>query len=89
MEIATQTIIASTSMAVASSTANVTQEVSPWFSYTVDILLIITFLYILLFVKPNKNIEELSEDEKPNPLEQVLKTDSEEESVDAEKEEKE
>ena len=79
MEIATQTLIASTT-AIATSTANI-PEVSPWFSYIVDIILILVFLFILFFVKPNETPkEELSEEEKPNPLEKVLKTDSKEES---------
>ena len=81
MELATQTLIASTSMAVASTTAKVPQEVSPWFSYTVDIILILIFLYILFFIKPDENLKkEATEEEGPNPLEQVLKTDSKEES---------
>ena len=87
MEIATNTAIA-TSTIVATSTAKL-NEVPEWFSYTVDIALILIFLFILFFVKPEKSSdsikEELSEDEKPNPLEQVLKTDSTEEAKEEEK----
>ena len=81
MDIATFTTIA-TSTAVATSTANL-NEVPEWFSYTVDIILILVFLFIIFFVKPDENLkkEVTSEgDEQPNPLEQVLKTDSKEES---------
>ena len=75
MEIATFTSIA-TSTVAALSTANL-NEVPEWFSYTVDIILILVFLFILFFVKPDENLKkEATEEEGPNPLEQVLKTDS-------------
>lgn len=79
MDIATFTVIA-TSTAVATSTANL-NEVPEWFSYTVDIILILVFLFILFFVKPDENLRKEVADEgeeQPNPLEQVLKTDSDE-----------
>ena len=75
MDIATNTLIA-TATAVASSSVNV-PEVSPWVNYIVDIILIIAFLFIFFFVKPDENPKkEVPEEEAPNPLEQVLKTDS-------------
>ncbi len=79
MEIATFTSIA-TSTVVATSTAKL-NDVPEWFSYTVDIILILVFLFILFFVKPDENLkkEDIAEEE-PNPLEKVLKTDSKEES---------
>ena len=79
MEIATFTSIA-TSTVVATSTAKL-NDVPEWFSYTVDIILILVFLFILFFVKPDENFkkEDIAEEE-PNPLEKVLKTDSKEES---------
>ena len=79
MEIATYTAIA-TSTLVATSTPQL-NEVPEWFSYTVDIILILVFLFILFFVKPDENLkkEATAEEEGPNPLEQVLKTDSTEE----------
>ena len=78
MEIATYTAVA-TSTLVATSSANL-NEVPEWFSYTVDIILILVFLFILFFVKPDENIQKKSTEEyEPNPLEQILKTDSSEE----------
>ena len=77
MEIASTTLIA-TATAIASSSANI-NEVPEWFSYTVDIILILIFLFILFFVKPDENLKkDVTEEEAPNPLEQVLKTDSKE-----------
>ena len=74
MDIATYTAIATST--VATSTANI-NEVPEWFSYTVDIILVLIFLFILFFVKPDENLKkEVTEEEGPNPLEQVLKTDS-------------
>ena len=56
-------------------------DVPEWFSYTVDIILILVFLFILFFVKPDENLKkEDTAEEEPNPLEKVLKTDSKEES---------
>lgn len=78
MEIATYTAIA-TSTVVATSTAKL-NEVPEWFSYAVDIILILVFLFILFFVKPDENLKKATEEEGPNPLEQVLKTDSPEET---------
>ena len=79
MEIATFTSIA-TSTVVATSTAKL-NDVPEWFSYTVDIILILVFLFILFFVKPDENLKkEDTAEEEPNPLEKVLKTDSKEES---------
>ena len=79
MEIASTTLIA-TATAIASSSANI-NEVPEWFSYTVDIILILVFLFILFFVKPDENLKkEDTAEEEPNPLEKVLKTDSKEES---------
>ena len=79
MEIASFTSIA-TSTVVATSTAKL-NDVPEWFSYTVDIILILVFLFILFFVKPDENLKkEDSAEEEPNPLEKVLKTDSKEES---------
>ncbi|MBR4569172.1 MAG: hypothetical protein IKO19_00685 [Candidatus Riflebacteria bacterium] len=76
MEIATYTAIA-TSTLVATSTAKL-NDVPEWFSYAVDIILVLIFLFILFFVKPDEKLkkEAASEEEGPNPLEQVLKTDS-------------
>lgn len=69
-----------TATVLASSTASL-NEVPEWISYIVDIILILIFLFILFFVKPKTDAEvELTDEEKPNPLEQVLQTDSEEES---------
>ncbi len=71
------TIIA-TSSVVASSPIKF-KEVPESFSYSVDIVLIVIFLVIFLFVKPKDlQKEELTEEEKPNPLEKVLRTDSDE-----------
>ena len=79
MEIATYTAIATSTM-VATSTPQL-NEVPEWFSYTVDIILILVFLFIFFFVKPDENLKkEVTEEEGPNPLEQVLKTDSTEET---------
>lgn len=85
--IATATLIASISTEVTNATntlnasgTTAVKEVSPWFSYIIDILLIAIFLFLWFFVKPEKNPEEnLTEEEKPNPLEQVLRTDPVEE----------
>lgn len=79
MEIATYTAIATSTM-VATSTPQL-NEVPEWFSYTVDIILILVFLFIFFFVKPDENLKKVAtEEDGPNPLEQVLKTDSKEES---------
>ena len=68
-----------TATVLASSTATL-NEVPEWMSYIVDIILIVIFLFILFFVKPQKDAEvELTDEEKPNPLEQVLQTDMEDE----------
>ena len=77
MDIATNTLIA-TATSVASATSQI-PEVPAWYSYIVDIIFILLFLFVLFFIKPVKT-EELTEEEKPNPLEQVLKTDSPEET---------
>ena len=93
MEELTQTLIATatnlatftpdianaTSTINASATATV-NDVSPWISHIVDIILVALFLFIWIFVKPEQPKEEdLTEEEKPNPLEQVLRTDPVEE----------
>lgn len=84
---ATATIVASTT-SVASATKQI-PEVSPWVSYGVDIVLVIVFLYILLFTKAEKtNGEELTPEEMPNELEQVIRTDPEESETEAEAAEK-
>ncbi len=71
----------STSTGVASSPLPLkTKEVPESFSYIVDVILVIAFLLIVYFTKPQDNKEnELTEEEKPNPLEQVLRTDPVEE----------
>ena len=71
----------STSTGVASSPLPLkTNEVPESFSYIVDVILVIAFLLIVYFTKPQDNKEnELTEEEKPNPLEQVLRTDPVEE----------
>ncbi len=79
---ATTTVVASTT-SVASATKQI-PEVSPWVSYGVDIVLVIVFLYILLFTKAEKtNGEELTPEEMPNELEQVIRTDPEDSETEA------
>ena len=58
------------------------KEVPESFSYAVDIIYILLFFFVLFFIKPKANsaADELTEEEKPNPLELVLRTDSVEES---------
>lgn len=57
------------------------KEVPESFSFAVDIIFILLFFFVLFFIKPKEvPVEELTEEEKPNPLEQVLRTDSVEES---------
>ena len=58
------------------------KEVPESFSYAVDIIFILLFFFVLFFIKPKANsaADELTEEEKPNPLELVLRTDSVEES---------
>lgn len=58
------------------------KEVPESFSFAVDIIFILLFFFVLFFIKPKANsaADELTEEEKPNPLEQVLRTDSVEES---------
>ena len=89
--IATATLVASTT-STASATAKI-PEVSPWVSYGVDIVIALAFLYVLFFTKAETNTnnnEELSAEEMPNELEQVIRTDPEEEkSAEAEEEKKE
>lgn len=77
---ATTTAIIATGAAVASGAAQI-HEVSPWFSYSVDILLAVLFFAILFFTKPGKDTrEELTPEEMPNELEKVLKTDTDNDS---------
>ena len=88
--IATATLVASTT-STASATAKI-PEVSLWVSYGVDIVIALAFLYVLFFTKAetNTNNEELSAEEMPNELEQVIRTDPEEEkSAETEEEKKE
>lgn len=86
--IATATLVASTT-STASATAKI-PEVSPWVSYGVDIVIALAFLYVLFFTKAetNTNNEELSAEEMPNELEQVIRTDPEEEKPAETEEEK-
>ncbi len=94
--VATSTLIASISPDIANATSTVSasatvavKEASPWFSYIIDIFLVALFLFIWIFVKPEQpQEEELTEEEKPNPLEQVLRTDPVEDETKKEEEEK-
>ena len=72
---------ATTTTSIATSSAKF-KEVPESFSYMMDGVFIILFLIVFFFMKPDKNLEkELPEEEKPNPLEQVLRTDSENEDI--------
>ncbi|MBP5470835.1 MAG: hypothetical protein J6Z11_16515 [Candidatus Riflebacteria bacterium] len=72
----------STATVTVSTTSPKLKEVPESFSYAVDIIYILLFFFVLFFIKPKANsaADELTEEEKPNPLEQVLRTDSVEES---------
>ncbi|MDD2624442.1 MAG: hypothetical protein PHF29_07480 [Candidatus Riflebacteria bacterium] len=52
--------------------------------YGIDIILVVAFLYILFFCKPNPNCaqENPAEEEQPNELEKLLVSDSENTSED-------
>lgn len=55
-----------------------TEISSQWTEYAGDIFFIFLFLFVYIFFKPDANAvsfdEKLSEEEKPNPLEEVLVT---------------
>ena len=73
-------IIATSATTLASSSAKI-PDVPEGVSYIVDIIFVLLFLFVLFFVKPKDNPEdELTEEEKPNPLERVLRTDPEDNS---------
>ncbi len=73
--------VATNSMTLATSPVSLNNEVPESVSYIVDVVFILVFLFILFFVKPKEEPkEELTEEEKPNPLEQVLRTDPEDSS---------
>ena len=77
-------VIETTSETIATSSPRL-KEVPESFSFAVDIIFILLFFFVLIFIKPKKvPVEELTEEEKPNPLEQVLKTDPEEEAEEVE-----
>lgn len=76
---ATSTAIVATATALASGTAVATGETPEWFSYIIDGLFLLAFLYVYFFTKPveAKPEDELTDEEKPNELEKVLRTDPE------------
>lgn len=58
-----------------------TVEPSQWAKYGGDIFFIVLFLVVYIFFRPAENAaissdEELGEEEKPNPLEEILVTDA-------------
>lgn len=84
---ASTTAIIATATAVASAT-NKIPEISPWVSYSVDIVLALLFIFLLFYNKlaPDSE-EELTPEEMPNELEQVLRTDPEDNQEVGEKQE--
>lgn len=71
--------VSTTTVTLATSSPKL-KDVPESFSFAVDIIYILLFFFVLFFIKPKEvSVEELTEEEKPNPLEQILKTDSVEE----------
>ena len=56
-------------------------EAPLWVTYGVDALLLLVFLFILLFIKPAPPAKEDEDDQAPNPLEKMLVTDDEAETI--------
>ena len=83
-------VSATATVAVASSSPAINKN-NESLNYVFDVVLLFLVLYILIFTKPNnpEKEEELTEEEKPNPLEQVLRTDPVEEKEKEKQEEKE
>ncbi len=71
-------VSATATVAVASPSPTLNKSIGhESLNYIFDVLLLLFVLYIIIFTKPQntEKEEELTEEEKPNPLEQVLQTD--------------
>lgn len=61
-----------------------TEQTIVWTDYIADIFLVLLFLFVLLFFKPSEQEKSDLDDEqeKPNPLEQMLVTEQSDEDAD-------
>lgn len=75
-----ETIVIATAPITASSTAPTASQSPIWFTYGVDIALLILFLVVYFFVNPEEaETQEIIEEKQPNQLEKIPTTDPVEE----------